>query len=91
MEPREVNAASLLWLIYLTTSINKIKFDTDCYEGQLSKQLHPSEKIGTCNQTPLLTGLKNTLKYYLQEKYQIKIWTLLLKQQDRWSGYYSDL
>ncbi len=58
---------------YIDFDFNKIKFDTDCYEGQLSKQLHPSEKIGACNQTPLLTGLKNTLKYYLQEKYQIKI------------------
>ena len=55
----------------LDYDFGKLEFDTEAYEGQLSKVLQPSQEIGACNRTDLFEGIKNTVKYYVQKKYKI--------------------
>ena len=55
----------------LDYDFSKLEFDTDAYEGQLSKVLQPSKDIGACNNTSLLTGITETVNYYVREKYNV--------------------
>ena len=57
----------------LDYDFNKLEFDTDAYEGQLSKVLQPSKDIGPCDKTNLLTGITNTVNYYVKNKYNISL------------------